>query len=129
LSQKIKLDDILHLTDLGLINSRNDLTWKNEIQSLGQANFFAKEYVVIISNNTASTHYIDIPVYSFTSAGKEISKVSNYLSDLSFLLSSICELKKQYNTLSFKCFKIIGKSENSFQIDNTKDLLENDAHE
>jgi hypothetical protein len=26
LSQKIKLDDILHLTDLGLINSRNDLT-------------------------------------------------------------------------------------------------------
>lgn len=86
-SQNIPFEDLMKLEDCGLLRMQPFLTITSSLVK-GISNCLlanTKKYVVIASNSSGIQQKIELHIYSFTEAGKELYKVANTDPDKKFI--------------------------------------------
>lgn len=118
-SKDIKYMDIQKLIEIGLLNASENTCVARPIESETPITITNLKKIGICGNKTKKRK-IEIPIYTFTSAGHELLNLTKLNSEDDFLKEVLYDVKKYCDLVEYADF--LGVSDNTFSYDNPVEL-------
>lgn len=120
---KVNLDRILQLSDCGIVNDSSNISITYKFKPNGQNLFINDELIIVCNNLDVKPLEFSFQVFPLTIFGRNLINIINKKTSNDFFLKFAKFLKKIFNDVEVKVYKIINKTERNVFYDRNVDLI------
>lgn len=119
----INLDNIISLSECGLVNDSSFLTVSFDLEPNRDFCFHNENLLIYCNNSTETKKSLSFGIYVLTSVGKNLCEILDNKTDDNFFLEFAKHLKQRFKDIDIHVYKVTEIKERQITYDKTVDLL------